>query len=171
MGTVRSYPQSLRSYPHSLRSYPQSLNEVPVPQLNQQQYLHHQSQRQSRTASVWNEKEGLFVASPRRSAALSVDDLEDRTRVLQAAGAAGEGGREGSGIGVAVTTVCAPQLARLSLRSDGQVGDGGGDVEGEGEEMAELRGLFEYGEVMWGVLDGTDEERGGRLGRYRGVRI
>lgn len=51
------------------------------------------------------------------------------------------------------------------------MGDGGGDVEGEGEEMAELRRLFEDGEVMWGVLDGTDEERGGRLGRYRGVRI
>ena len=165
--TLRSYPQSLRSYPHSLRSYPQSLNEVPVPQLNQQMYLHHQSQRQSRTASVWNEKEGLFVASPRRSAALSVEDLESRTRAIQ-----GEG-QEGAGIGIAVTTVCAPQLARLSLRGSlgGDEGEGSGDGEGEGEEMAELRRLFEDGEVQWGALNGSPEDSERRLGRYRGVRI
>jgi hypothetical protein len=157
-----SYPQSLRSYPQSLRSYPQSLHEVPLPQLDRQ--LHHQSQRQSRTASVWNEKEGLFVASPRRSAAVSVENLESRTRAI-----CGDGVRE-SKIGIALTTLCAaPQIARLSLRGDERDGDDIGD--GEGEELAELRKLFEDREVQWGVLDGSPEENGARLGRYRGVRI
>jgi hypothetical protein len=197
--TLKSYPQSLRSYPQSLRSYPQSLHEVPVPQLDQQfNHQHHQSQRQSRTASVWNEKEGLFVASPspRRSthaaaAVVGVEDLEDRTRVLRASSSSssgvmrreGEGeaeeGEEG-GIGLALTTVgaapqiSAPQIARLSLRGDDRErngGDGMGEGGGEGEEMAQLRRLFEDGEVQWGALNGSPQESSRRLDRYRGVRI
>ena len=188
--TLRSYPQSVRSHPQSLRSYPQSLNEVPVPQLDLglHQQLHQQlqlqqsqqqqrNQRQSRTASVWNEKEGLFVAAPRHSPALGVEDLEDGTSAIR-----GEGGREAGRereIGRALTT--APRLARLCLRStergtEGEVlgpveGGGEGIGEGAGEEMAELRRLFEDGDVQWGVLEGSPEEREGRLGRYRGVRI
>ena len=161
--TLRSYPQSLRSYPQSLRSYPQSLTDVPVPHLDPR--LHRQSQRRSRTASVWDEKEGLFVASPRREAAVSADELADRT-----SGIPGEGeGERGSRIGVALATlVAAPQLARLSLRGDEGIADGLG--EGEDEEMAQLRRLFEDGDVQWG-LPGSVLGNGKRLDRYRGVRI
>ena len=78
-------------------------------------------------------------------------------------------GERGSRIGVALATlVAAPQLARLSLRGDEGIADGLG--EGEDEEMAQLRRLFEDGDVQWG-LPGSPLESGKRLDRYRGVRI
>ncbi|KAG9201813.1 hypothetical protein G6514_005230 [Epicoccum nigrum] len=170
----------------------------PYPYPYQQQHQQHH-QRHGRPASVWNAQAGLFVAAPRRcEAATGGEQRQDGTGVLRAASASastpisastpvsasapvsGGGEREsdeqGEGEGEAdppqrrSAIGVAPQIAGLGLRGEGERA-GEEDGEQDGEEMAQLRRLFQDGEVMWGALDGSPAESGARLGRYRGVRI
>ncbi|OSS43506.1 hypothetical protein B5807_11893 [Epicoccum nigrum] len=198
--SLRSYPQSLDEAPLPLLNqrgyqgqYPgQYQYAYPYQQQHQQQHQQ-QQQRHSRPASVWNAQVGFFVAAPRRcEAATGGEQLQDGMGVLRAASASAstpisasapvsgggerESGEQGEGEGEADPAQrrsaigVAPQIAGLGLRGEGERAVEG-DAEQDGEEMAQLRRLFQDGEVMWGALDGSPAESGARLGRYRSVRI
>ncbi|KAF3000905.1 hypothetical protein E8E13_008253 [Curvularia kusanoi] len=108
----------------------------------------------SRRASVWTEEESARPPTStegldgsglkRKSAAVSVGEIEVRTRVIQGNKERARDA-EGGGIGVAVTTLC--------YHDDSEKGRDEG-----GEEMAVLRRLFADRYLEWGAL----EEGGGR---------